>query len=226
MLLAHLAGGLQKTQRYHTLRFDFVGNGHSTGIFSTAKYDREFQNLQDVRCFVQETLQCKIACVVGHSKSVASVLRTAVEQETYDDTKIRIPCFVNMSGPYSVPQEYDVSKRYTAEQVEELNRLGTIVLAHPPGGREMVMTLEGVEERKLLDSSVVKNIQHAAVLTIHGSRDAMAGVHNAHKFAKIIPKHELCIVEGADHNYNGLRHIQVLVKAVANFVDKQYSLPR
>jgi alpha/beta superfamily hydrolase len=224
MLLAHLAGGLQKTGCYHTLRFDFVGNGHSTGPFSTANFDREFQNLQAVLAFVQDKLQCRVACVVGHSKAAAAVLRTAVEQDTHGGAKQRIPCFVNLSGRFLVPHQYDMSKRLSADKADELKREGKILLGRPPGlpgGREFTMTMSDVEKRNLLDSSMVKNIQHAYVLTIHGSLDCMVGVDNAYEYAKTIPKHELFIIEGADHNYNGLRHIKVMVNAVATFVDKR-----
>jgi alpha/beta superfamily hydrolase len=224
MLLAHLAGGLQNTGRFHTLRFDFVGNGHSTGSFSAANFEREFQNVQTILTFVQDKLQCRVACVVGHSKAATTILRTAVEQEAHGDPSQRIPCFVNLSGRFSVPHEYDMSKRLSPDKVEELKREGKIVLGHPLGGREFTMTMRDVEERNLMNSSTVKNIQYASVLTIHGSLDGMVGVDNAHEYAKTIPKHELFIIEGADHNYNGLRHIKILVNAVATFVDKHRAI--
>ena len=221
MLLAHLAGGLQKRLDLHTLRFDFTGNGHSTGTFRQANYDGEYHDLQTVISFVQDKMKCRVACVVGHSKGAGAVLRTAAEQDTYDSSR-RIPCFVNMSGRFYVQQEYDVEKRYGAEKARVLQQTGRIVLDQK-GARECIMTIDDLEERSKLDSLFVKNIESATVLTIHGSKDGVVGVSNAHEFAKTITKHELLIIEGADHNYNGLRHLQTMVDAVAKFVHKHDS---
>jgi alpha/beta superfamily hydrolase len=222
MLLAHLAGGLQKRLEYHTLRFDFTGNGHSTGTFHHANYNGEFHDLQTVLAFVHEKMKCRVACVIGHSKGVGAVLRTAAEQETndYDDSsRTRIPCFVNLSGRFAVPHEYNVEKRLGIEKARALNEDGRIVLDQK-GARECAMTIDDLQERSSLDSSFVKNIQCSAVLTIHGSKDEAVHVSNAYEFAKAIAKHELLIIEGADHNYNGLRHLQTIVDAVAKFVDE------
>lgn len=43
------------------------------------------------------------------------------------------------------------------------------------------------------------------VLTVHGSEDEVIPVEDALEFAKIIPNHELRIIEGANHNYNSHR---------------------
>jgi alpha/beta superfamily hydrolase len=228
MLLAHLAGGLQKCLEYHTLRFDFTGNGHSSGKFNAANYNGEFHDLQTVLSFVQDKMKCRVACVIGHSKGAAAVLRTAAEQETYDDeysSRRRIPCFVNMSGSFAVPHEYDIEKRLGAEKARVLKENGRITLDQK-GARECVMTMDDLQERSSLDSSFVKNISSAAVLTIHGSKDETVDVSNAQEFANtiILAKHELLIIEGADHNYNGLRHMQTLVDAIAKFVDTHDSL--
>jgi alpha/beta superfamily hydrolase len=225
MLLAHLAGGLQKRLNYHTLRFDFTGNGHSTGIFHHSNYNREFHDLQTVLSFVQDKMKCRVACVIGHSKGVGAVLRTAEEQESHDkigsssSRRTRIPCFVNMSGIFAVPHEYDIEKRLGVEKARVLKQNGRVVLDQK-GARECVMTIDDVQERSNLDSSFVRNIKSAAVLTIHGSKDEAVPVSNAHEFAKTIARHELLIIEGADHNYNGLRHMQTMVNAVAKFVDQ------
>jgi hypothetical protein len=173
MLLAHLAAGLQKRLECHTLRFDFTGNGHSTGAFQYANYDGEFHDLQTVLSFVQTKMKCRVACVIGHSKGAAAVLRTAHEQETQEDVdddssrrRRKIPCFVNLSGFFAVPHEYDVEKRYGATMARALKENGRIVL-DPKGARECVMTIDDVQEQSRLDSSFVKNIKSAAALPRH-----------------------------------------------------------
>ena len=67
---------------FHTLRFDFRGNGHSSGRWRYAGYGGEAEDLRSVIKFAVESLGClKIACVVGHSKGAATALRFAREQE-------------------------------------------------------------------------------------------------------------------------------------------------
>jgi pimeloyl-ACP methyl ester carboxylesterase len=237
MLLAHLAGGLQKRLEYHTLRFDFTGNGHSTGsIFhhhdANHNYNgAEFHDLQTVLSFVQDQMKCRVACVIGHSQGAAAVLRTAQEQEIYDDadddsSRRRIPCFVNLSGRFAVPHdEYHVEKRWGAKKAPwARNETKRIVWGPKAASRECVVTIDNVvqEPSRLDDSSLVQNNwkRAAAVLTIHGSKDDVVPVSHAQAFAKTIPNHELLIIEGADHNYNGLRHMPTMVDAVAQFVEK------
>jgi hypothetical protein len=128
------------------LRFDFTGNGHSTGIFHHSNYNREFHDLQTVLSFVRDQMKCRVACVIGHSKGVGAVLRTAEEQESHAaldssfSRRTRIPCFVNMSGIFAVPHEYDIEKRLGVEKARVLKQNGRVVLDQK-GARECVMTI-------------------------------------------------------------------------------------
>jgi alpha/beta superfamily hydrolase len=218
LLVAHLAGGLFR-RGYHTLRFDFRGNGHSTGVWRYSNYDGEYQDLISVLKLVQQQLQCRVACIVGHSKGVATILRRALEQHSDDDTTA-VPCFVNMSGRYSLPGVFDLSKRLTHQQIQEYYSTGHTVVAQK-GLRNCILTCKDVQQREILDSSIVKNISSSvAVLTVHGSKDEVVTVENAQEFEKTIQNHKLWIIEGADHNYNGLKYMKELVEIIASFVDK------
>lgn len=53
------------------------------------------------------------------------------------------------------------------------------------------------------------------MLTIHGSADSTIPVDDALEFAKIIPEHQLLIVEGADHKFSS--HQDELASAVLRF---------
>lgn len=44
-------------------------------------------------------------------------------------------------------------------------------------------------------------IKRSRLLTIHGSADTTIPVEDAHSFHERIANSELCIVDGADHNY-------------------------
>lgn len=54
------------------------------------------------------------------------------------------------------------------------------------------------------------------VLTIHGSADQITPVGDALEFAKVIPNHELQIIEGADHGYTS--HQPELASFILAFV--------
>lgn len=216
MLLSFLAANLTRKLQCHTLRFDFAGNGHSTGTWHYGNYDGEARDLDHVIKFVQNSMKCRVCCVVGHSKGSASVLRCACKQEQGPHME-RIPCFVNLSGRFSVPNEYAVHSRFTNDQESALSLNGKFLL-ETRGQRRFEVTKKDIEERSRLDSSLVRQIQNSHVLTIHGDSDSVVDVSNAYRFSKNIPKHELCIIEGADHNFNGLRHMDDLALTTSKFV--------
>lgn len=54
------------------------------------------------------------------------------------------------------------------------------------------------------------------VLTVHGSVDEVIPVEDALEFAKIIPNHQLQIVEGANHGYTS--HQDELSSAILPFI--------
>ena len=58
--------------------------------------------------------------------------------------------------------------------------------------------------------------KNCKVLTLHGSDDEVIPVEDAMEFAKIIPNHELKIIEGANHGYN--KHRDELCSVVVAFV--------
>jgi alpha/beta superfamily hydrolase len=221
MLISFLAAHLAHKLRCHTLRFDFMGNGHSTGKWNYGNYDGEARDLDCVIKFVQQSMKCRVCCLLGHSKGSASVLRRAWEQEEVPDID-RIPCFVNLSGKFSVPHEYTVHGRFTKDQESALNLNGKFLL-ETRGKRKFEVRKEDIEERINLDSSLVRQIENSHVLTIHGDADKVVHVSSAYKFAEMIQNHELTIVEGADHNFNGLRHMDELVSTTSTFISTRFS---
>lgn len=52
--------------------------------------------------------------------------------------------------------------------------------------------------------------------TVHGSADETIPVEDAYEFAKHIPTHKLCVIEGADHCYT--KHRKELSDAVVGFI--------
>ena len=256
MLLSFLSGGLHTTGGYNVVRFDFMCNGHST-CCSTASgsassgdgaggedddndvcyysnFNGEYDNLQTLIRYIQNELQSKVACIIGHSKSCYNVLKVASQaSEQGEDKPNTIPCFVTMSGRYYIPNTYDITKRFDDPTViEELNSGKGKVVVGKCGKRDCVITAEDIKQRNELDSkalvSSISNSNNAHVLTIHGTKDDLIPITDAYKFHDtLMPKdgnnhHELYIIDGADHNYNGLKYNKQLVATISNFIKKHY----
>lgn len=218
MLLAFLAANLSRKLNCHTLRFDFTGNGHSNGTWHYGGYDIESQDLSEVIRFVREQLKCRVSCVIGHSKGVYSVLQRAWEQEGMPAEE-RIPCFVNLSATFYTPNKYKPEERFTKEQLQELEMTGKL-LEETRGQRKYEIRSEDIEEKIRLDSSPVSGITSSRVLTIHGDADDIVDVSSAYQFSDAIKPHKLKIIKGADHAFNGLKHVDELTDRISKFVGK------
>lgn len=220
MLLTHLAGGLSKEMNCHSIRFDFTGNGHSTGAWRYGNFEQEVQDLKAVIQFVWVQMKCQVACVVGHSKAANAVLQTALHQ---DEEAFKIPTFCILAGRFSLRGEFDPKDRFTEAQLKTFEETGEVMLGSR-GGQKLVVSQNDIDERMQLDSSGCIRIR-SSVLIIHGDADKTVDVVNANRFAEMIPNNELHIVKGADHSFNGLRHIKELVARITSFVRNKTTTP-
>jgi alpha/beta superfamily hydrolase len=223
MLISHVAAGLAQKLNCHALRFDFRGNGHSGGRWRSAGFGEELCDLRTVVDYVRNELGCKVICIAGHSKGSAAVLRYALEQQelNHDDgqnTFVHVPCFVNLSGRFVTPGEFDIRTRFSKEQCNELAKEGKFTMK-TFGGKEVVVTQEDVDERSNASSAFVSEIRTSSVLTIHGSADTTVDVENAKKYDECIPRHSLKIIEGGDHNFNGLKFVGEIVASIGEFIN-------
>jgi alpha/beta superfamily hydrolase len=50
----------------------------------------------------------------------------------------------------------------------------------------------------------------------------MVHVDNAYKFDKEIGNHTLKIIDGANHNFNGVKYHEVLVDAILSFINEKH----
>ena len=136
---------------------------------------------------------------------------------------VLVPCFVNLAGRFVVPGEFDVKTRFSKEQCDELAREGKFTMK-TFGGRQVVVTHEDIDERANASSAFASEIRTSHVLTVHGSADTTVDVENAKRYDESISKHTLKIIEGADHNFNGLKHISAIVGSIVGFVEENSSL--
>ena len=225
-LIHDLAANLARTLNCHTLRFDFTGNGHSSGEWSYSNYDVEFNDLKNVVSYVENEMKCKVVCILGHSKGTFALLRLAWEQENNEQQEQRFqhftkaPCFVNLAGRFILPDSTSSClAAFSEEHKTELSEKGSTTWI-TRGSREFVVTKKAIEERSKCDVSPVSRIT-SPVLTVHGCADMAVPVENARQFDAVIENHELCIIEGADHNFNGLAYSDNLDAVISDFIRRK-----
>ena len=225
MLISNLASKLSVAIDVHTLRFDFTGNGHSSGEWKYKNVEQDFCDLCTIVEFVRYYLKCEIECIIGHSMGFYSVLRYAAVNANLEQQGAEVVCakFVNLAGPFLLPNE---PKRHLgADDMKHLAIKGYCYLKHPFEDRRITkfkVTTEQVQAHNSRDSlqwvkDLGQKISQVRVLTIHGDKDMIVNVANAQKFDKEIPNHTLHIVEGADHNFNGVKFHGLMVNTISSF---------
>ncbi|KAG9299883.1 hypothetical protein G9A89_005412 [Geosiphon pyriformis] len=209
---------------YHTIVFDFQGNGESGGTTNYGNYFEEVSNLQNIISYTRKILQLNVISIVGHSKGAAVVLLYA---SRYQD----VPLVINISARYDHAQAS--LSRFTNEQLKELQEKGSFVwgMYGQNKDREYVIRQEDLKKRAALDMSVTRNINKAKVrvLTVHGSEDETCPVQGAYKYDQLLgpePHHRLTIIDGATHKWVTDEEKKALGKVVNTWLQEnlQWSL--
>ncbi|KAI3802850.1 hypothetical protein L1987_30995 [Smallanthus sonchifolius] len=206
-MMVELAFALEKSG-ISAFRFDFSGNGESEGLFEFGNYRKEVDDLQAV---IQHfTAENRVAsAILGHSKGGnVVVLHASLHHD--------IRTVVNMSGRYKMDR--GIEERLGKDYLERAKKDGFIDIKSKKGELLFRVTEESLMERlnTNMHEAGLKVDQDCRVLTVHGSVDEVIPVEDALEFAKIIPNHELRIIEGANHNYN--HHRDELVSVVLAFL--------
>lgn len=226
ILLANLAARLSEELSCHTLRFDFTGNGHSSGTWRFADYEGNLNDLSHIVRFVEGNreqgvvgLGCKVLCVISHSQASVAMMKFR-ELDTHSMERL----FVNLAGRLTVEGDFRPDNILNEDQCKKLKEDGEFVLTKK-GHREMLVRCDDIQRRidyDILDT--VKKADLGKMLTIHGSKDQSVPVQNALRFDEVVPNHSLHIIEGADHNFNGLRYMIDITSAISSFVQKHVKL--
>ncbi|XP_022729437.1 uncharacterized protein LOC111284772 isoform X2 [Durio zibethinus] len=205
--MVNLAAALEK-EGISVFRFDFAGNGESEGSFQYGNYFREADDLHAViQHFSRENRV--VSAILGHSKGGNVVLLYASKNQD-----IRI--VINVSGRYNVKR--GIAERLGEEFMEIIKKDGYIDVKNMTGGVEYQVTEESLMDRLRTDmhEACLKIDKECGVLTIHGSADEIIPLEDALEFAKIIPNHQLHIIEEANHGYTS--HQTELASIVLNFI--------
>ncbi|PPS19705.1 hypothetical protein GOBAR_AA00882 [Gossypium barbadense] len=203
--MTNLAAALEK-EGISVFRFDFAGNGE--GSFQYGNYYREADDLHAViQHFSGESHV--VSAILGHSKGGNVVLLYASK---YQDLRI----VVNVSGRYDLKR--GIAERLGEDFIEIIKKDGHIDVKNKTGGIEYRVTEEALMDRLRTDmlEACLKIDKECRVLTVHGSADEIISVEDALEFAKVIPNHQLHIIEGANHGYTS--HQTELASTVVKFI--------
>ncbi|KAI7725652.1 hypothetical protein M8C21_001677 [Ambrosia artemisiifolia] len=207
-MMKELAFGLEK-HGISAFRFDFSGNGESEGVFEFGNYRKEVDDLQAViQHFTAENRI--VSAILGHSKGGNVVV-------LYASLHHDVHTVVNVSGRYKM-DDRGIEERLGKDYLERVKKDGFIDIKSKKGELLLRVTEESLMERlnTNMHEAGLKVDQDCKVLTVHGSDDEVIPVDNALEFAKIIPNHELRIIEGANHGYTN--HRDELVSVVLAFL--------
>ncbi|KAB2077090.1 hypothetical protein ES319_A06G080000v1 [Gossypium barbadense] len=150
-----------------------------------------------------------VSAILGHSKGGNVVLLYASK---YQDLRI----VVNVSGRYDLKR--GIAERLGEDFIEIIKKDGHIDVKNKTGGIEYRVTEEALMDRLRTDmlEACLKIDKECRVLTVHGSADEIISIEDALEFAKVIPNHQLHIIEGANHGYTS--HQTELASTVVKFI--------
>ncbi|EYU20351.1 hypothetical protein MIMGU_mgv1a011673mg [Erythranthe guttata] len=194
--MANLAFAFER-EKISAFRFDFAGNGESEGSFQYGNYSRE---AEDIRA------------VVEHFKILTGGNAVLMYASRYNDVRT----IVNIAGRFDLKR--GIEGRLGKNFQEKIEQFGFIDVENRRGEIEYRVTKESLVDRLATDTRLAcqKIPLYCRVLTIHGTVDEFVPVEDANEFAKYVPNHNLCIVEGADHEYT--KYQSLLCSIVLNFV--------
>ncbi|GMN53098.1 hypothetical protein TIFTF001_022232 [Ficus carica] len=207
IIMTNVAGVLDK-EGISAFRFDFAGNGESEGTFEYGNYKKEADDIHAVIEHFNGENRI-ISAILGHSKGGNVVLLYA---SRYHDVRT----VINVSGRYDLKR--GIAERMGEDFMEKLKEKGYLDVKDKKENSRYRVTEESMMERLSTDmhAACLKIDKECRVLTIHGSADEIIPVEDALEFAKIIPNHKLCIVEGANHRYTS--HQAELASIVVEFI--------
>ena len=197
---------------FSVLRFDFEGNGDSSGEWSYADYEREVRNISNIINYSENKYNIKVVAIIGHSKAGADVFIAASRPNLIRNEKC---CFVSLGGRLTFGKP---EKRFTKEELDKCYKEGEFLWEFK--GRKWKITQKAIEERKNMNpKKEVKNIsdeRKKLILQVHGREDTSTPVEEAFVVEKEIPGAEVIWIEKGNHFFKGVEND--MVNAVVNWL--------
>lgn len=176
-------------------RFDFAGNGSSTGEWSYADYPREVRDIAAVVKYLEEEAGRSVVGIIGHSKAGADVLIAAATPGVAPNPRC---CFVSIAGRLTFGKP---EKRFSPEELAEAKEKGFFMWKFH--GKEWKITQSALDERRTMDPRVtvraISPERACRVLQVHGTADDSTPPAEAEVVRAIIPGAEVKYIEGTNH---------------------------
>ena len=174
------------TMGYAVLRFDFTGLGHSEGEFENTSFSSNVADLMAAHAAMCAR-DMKPTLMIGHSLGGAAVLKATAQLAG-------IKAVVTIGAPADVTH---VTHNFAAALTEiKANGVAEVDL----GGRPFRISQDFVDDLSSVSMKEAIHNLHAALLVLHGPRDAVVGVDNAAQIF-MAAKHPKSFVslDDADH---------------------------
>ena len=174
------------TMGYAVLRFDFNGLGHSEGEFENTSFSSNVADLMAAHAAMCAR-DMKPTLMIGHSLGGAAVLKATAQLSG-------IKAVVTIGAPADVTH---VTHNFAAA-LTEIKAKG--VAEVDLGGRPFRISQDFVDDLSSVSMKEAIHNLHAALLVLHGPRDAVVGVDNAAQIF-MAAKHPKSFVslDDADH---------------------------
>jgi len=174
------------TMGYAVLRFDFTGLGHSEGEFENTSFSSNVADLMAAHAALCAR-DMKPTLMIGHSLGGAAVLKATAQLAG-------IKAVVTIGAPADVTH---VTHNFAAA-LTEIKAKG--VAEVDLGGRPFRISQDFVDDLSSVSMKEAIHNLHAALLVLHGPRDAVVGVDNAAQIF-MAAKHPKSFVslDDADH---------------------------
>ena len=206
----HLLNGLK--DKWSVLRFDFEGNGESSGEWGYAEYEKEIRNIAELIEYAEKKFNIRVVGMIGHSKAGAEVLIAASKKNFI---KNKDCCFVSLGGRLTFGKP---EKRFTKEELERCEKEGSIIWEGE--GKKWKVKQSSIEERRYMNPKKdVKNIEEyrrKRILHVHGTLDTSTPTEEAYVIEKEIPGAEIKWIKDANHSFVGKEDL--MVKAVVDWL--------
>ena len=200
---------------WSVLRFDFEGNGESSGEYSYADYEREVRSIADLIEYSEKKYNIKVVGIIGHSKAGADVMIAASKKNLIKNKEC---CFISLGGRITFGKP---EKRFTKEELEKCEKEGEFMWEFE--GKKWKITKKAIDERKNMNPKKdVKNIdeyRRKRILHIHGTIDTSTPTEEAYVIEKEIPGAEIKWIKDANHFFVGKE--ELLCKAVVDWLSQK-----
>ena len=193
---------------FMALRFDFSGNGRSEGNFAESTYSKHVAEMKSAVDFVAGKGASKIG-LTGHSMGATIALLAAAKLPA-----IRAVC--SLAGRLSSTH---ADHFLNAVQLEELAQAGRV--SFTSRGRFLKLSKDFFADATQHDLPKLIGAMKINLLVVHGDKDEIVPVKEAHMAHKSNPTHiDLAVIRGADHMFSAENHRRQTAAVVIDWFDR------